>query len=70
MAGDKREETIMPLLNGSSDKAFISNVGELMHSYKSKGKIGNSHPKNKKKALRQALAIAFSKKRESQKGGS
>ena len=39
-------------------------VSELMHSYKKKGSIGKSKPKNKEKARKQALAIAFGKAKE------
>lgn len=49
----------MPLQKGSSKKAFSSNVSELMHSYKKKGKIGTSTPASKGKARKQAVAIAF-----------
>lgn len=58
------------MLSGSSKKVFNSNVGEMMHAYAEKGSIGNSHPKTREKALKQALAIAFEKKRESRHGGS
>ena len=53
----------VPLVPGASESAFSSNVRELMHSYKKKGKIGKSRPKNKKKALKQALAISYAEKR-------
>ena len=55
----------MPLKQGSSKKTVSSNVKELMHSYKKKGKIGTSKPKSKKKAQKQAVAIALSKAKES-----
>lgn len=51
----------MPLKKGSSAKTVSSNVKELMHTYKKKGKIGTSKPKSKKKAQKQAVAIALSK---------
>lgn len=51
----------MPLKKGSSDKTVSSNIKELMHTYKKKGKIGASKPKSKKKAQKQAVAIALSK---------
>jgi hypothetical protein len=49
----------MPLEKGSSKKVISKNVGELVKSYEKKGKIGTSHPKSKKKALKQAEAIAY-----------
>lgn len=55
----------MPLQSGKTEGAFKSNVSELMKAYKSKGKIGNSKPANKKKALAQALAISYTEKRKS-----
>ena len=51
----------MPL----NPKASMStNISEIMRSYKSKGTIGNSKPKNDKRALKQALAIAYKEKGE------
>jgi hypothetical protein len=48
----------MPLITGSSKKAISKNIAKLMHE------IGKSpHVKNRK----QAIAIAFSKARESSK---
>lgn len=55
----------MPLQKGTSQQTFGSNVSELMHSYKKKGRIGTSHPKSTEEARKQALAIAFSVKRKS-----
>lgn len=49
----------MPLTQSKSKKAFSSNVGELIHAFKQKGKIGSSKPKSKAEARKQALAIAF-----------
>ena len=51
----------MPLTPGASVKTSFS---ELMNSYKSKGSIGNSKPKSKKKAIKQALAISYANKRK------
>jgi hypothetical protein len=53
----------MPLKSGKSN--IGKNVGELMRAYKQKGKIGASHPKTKKAAQKQAVAIALSKAKES-----
>ena len=52
----------MPLTPGAPvGKSFK----ELMDSYGRKGTLGTSKPKNKKKAIKQALAIAYSNKRKS-----
>jgi hypothetical protein len=51
----------MPLEKGSSKKAISKNISELMRTYKKKGKIGTSKPKSKKKAQKQAVAIALNK---------
>lgn len=53
----------MPLKSGKSN--IGKNVGELMHAYKQKGKIGASHPRSKKAAQKQAVAIALTKAKES-----
>jgi len=55
----------MPLKTGKSKEVVLKNVSELMHAYKSKGKIGTSHPKSKKAAQKQAVAIALTKAKES-----
>ena len=51
----------MPLKSGSSQKTIGKNVKELMGAYKKSGKIGTSKPESKKKAQKQAVAIALSK---------
>jgi hypothetical protein len=53
----------MPLQNGKSEKAFRSNVGELINTAHDKGKIGNIIIKNGEQARKIALAIAYKKKR-------
>lgn len=55
----------MPLKKGKSKKTISKNIGELVKSYKKKGSIGTSHPKSKKAAQKQAVAIALSKAKES-----
>jgi hypothetical protein len=57
----------MPLKKGKSKKVFSENVNELVDTYKEKGVIGTSKPKNKKKAIKQAVAIAYSTQRKSSK---
>ena len=51
----------MPLKKGSSQKTISRNIGELVGTYKQKGKIGTSKPKSKAAAIKQAAAIAYSK---------
>ena len=51
----------MPLKKGKTDKIIGDNISELMGSYKKKSKIGNSKPSSKKKAHKQAVAIALNK---------
>lgn len=38
-----------------------ANIKEMLHSYKSTGMIGTSHPASMAKARRQAIAIAETK---------
>lgn len=57
----------MPLKKGKSQKTISGNVGELMKSYEKKGTLGTSHPKNKKAAEKQAVAIALSTAGKSKK---
>jgi hypothetical protein len=49
----------MPLEHSKSKEAFGKNVSDLMHSFKQKGRIGNSPKESKIKARKRALAIAF-----------
>ena len=51
----------MPLRKGSSQSAVSSNIKTLVDEWKTDGSIGTSHPATKKKAIRQAVAIAMSK---------
>jgi hypothetical protein len=55
----------MPLKKGSSRKTMSKNIKTEMDEYKKSGKIGNSKPASKKKAQKQAVAIAYSKARDS-----
>lgn len=50
----------MPLKKGSSQKTVSKNISEMVGKYKETGKIGTSKPKSKKKAVKQAVAIALS----------
>lgn len=63
----------MPLKRGSSPKTVSANIGEMVRSYKKKGKIGSSKPKSVGAAAKQAAAIAYEKAGNAQgmkKGGS
>ncbi len=55
--------TVMPIIKGGGKKTQKKNIKEIMDSYESKGKIGNSKPKSKKKAIAQAVAISYKAKR-------
>lgn len=51
----------MPLKKGSSKKTISSNIGEIVRDYKKDGMIGTSKPKSKAAAVKQAVAVAYSK---------
>jgi len=51
----------MPLKKGKSKKTISKNIETEMKKYKSTGKIGKSEPSSKKKAAKQAAAVAYSK---------
>ena len=51
----------MPLKKGKSRKTISKNISEMVRKFKKSGKIGTSKPKSKKKAIRQAIAIALKK---------
>lgn len=57
----------MPLKRGSSQKTISSNIGEMVRSFKKKGKIGTSKPSGVGAATKQAAAIAYSKAGKSRK---
>lgn len=61
----------MPLKKGSSKKTISSNIGTLIGDFKESGKIGTSKPASKAKAVKQAVAIAYSKAKPAKmkKGG-
>ena len=60
----------MPLKNGSSQKTISSNIKTLVHDYEVKGYIGDSKPASRKKAVKQAVAIALDMARKSKGVGS
>ena len=57
----------MPLKKGSSKATVSSNIESLVDDYKKTGAIGSSHPASKKKAVKQAVAIALDKAGKSRK---
>jgi hypothetical protein len=51
----------MPLKKGKSKKTISKNIKTEMKKYKETGKVGKSKPTSKKKAVKQAAALAYSK---------
>ena len=51
----------MPLKKGSSRSVVSRNIMTLVDDWKKDGSIGTSHPPTKKKAIKQAVAIALAK---------
>jgi non-canonical (house-cleaning) NTP pyrophosphatase len=51
----------MPLKKGSSQSTVSSNIKTLVDDWKKDGAIGTSHPTSRKKAIKQAVAIALTK---------
>jgi hypothetical protein len=58
-------EENMPLKKGNSRNTISGNITEIVHAWEKSGNIGTSHPTDKKKAVKQAVAIALEKSRES-----
>lgn len=54
----------MPLKKGASRKTVSDNIRTLVHDFERNGTIGSSTPTSKKKAVKQAVAIALDKARE------
>jgi hypothetical protein len=61
MIAGQLQTNIMPLGKGSSRATVSSNIELLLHEWQKDGLIGSSHPATRKKALKQAVAIALSK---------
>ena len=57
----------MPLKKGKSKKVICENIGKMMREYEDAGMMGTSKPKSKKKAMKQAAAIAYAKAGKSHK---
>ncbi len=51
----------MPLKKGTSSSVVSSNIKTLVDDWQKDGSIGTSHPSTKKKAIKQAVAIALNK---------
>lgn len=51
----------MPLKRGASPSVVSGNIKTLVDDWKKGGSIGTSHPRTKKKAIKQAVAIALTK---------
>jgi hypothetical protein len=51
----------MPLRKGSGQPVVSGNIKTLVDEWKKDGSIGTSHPSTKKKAIKQAVAIALAK---------
>lgn len=50
----------MALKHGYSKKTLSKNIGTLVKDFKKSGKIGSSKPKSKSAAIKQAVAISYS----------
>lgn len=51
----------MPLRSGRSRQTISANIKRLVHEWEAGGHIGTSHPANRSKAVKQAVAIALRK---------
>lgn len=51
----------MPLKKGTGQSVVSSNIKTLVDDWKKDGSIGASHPATRKKAIKQAVAIALAK---------
>ena len=60
VATQSSKERQMPLKKSGSEEALRNNISEMIRSYRTTGKIGNSKPSSVAKARKQAIAAAFS----------
>jgi hypothetical protein len=51
----------MPASTGKKHDKVSANVEKIVHDWEQDGAIGSSHPKTKKKAVKQAVAISLKK---------
>jgi hypothetical protein len=59
----------MPLRKGTGRKTVSQNIKTMVHEYERDGTIGNSQPKTRAKAVKQAVAIALDKAGKSRRRG-
>lgn len=59
----------MPLKSGKSQDAVKTNIKTLVHEWEGDGTIGNSRPKTKKAAVKQAVAISLKRAGKSRSQG-
>ncbi len=51
----------MPASTGKKHDKVSANIEKIVHDWEQDGAIGSSHPKTKKKAVKQAVAISLKK---------
>ena len=51
----------MPLKEGKSRRTISGNIEKLVHEYDKEGHVANSRPASRKRAVKQAVAIALNK---------
>jgi len=51
----------MPASTGKKHDKVSANIEKIVHDWEQDGSIGSSHPKTKKKAVKQAVAISLKK---------
>ncbi|WP_270934461.1 hypothetical protein [Falsiroseomonas oryzae] len=56
------------LKKGGSRETVSANIQELVHDWEQDGTIGNSRPKTKSQAVKQAVAIALGEARRTARG--
>jgi hypothetical protein len=56
------------LKKGGSQETVSANIEELVHDWEKDGTIGNSHPKTKQQAVKQAVAISLGEARRTARG--
>jgi len=55
----------VPFKKGSSKSTISTNIRECINSYKKSGKVGNTHPRNLKHAVKICTAAAYTSARRS-----